>query len=69
LTRPAFYDRFHGDKNVLVSPGEAFGPSGEDHIRLSYATEDGRLREGLSRLGEFVRGLRATRGGEVKEAA
>jgi len=41
-------------KRVLVNPGEPFGPSGEDHVRISYATEDGRLREGLQRLTEFM---------------
>jgi aspartate/methionine/tyrosine aminotransferase len=42
---------------VRVCPGELFGPSGAGHVRLSFAVEDGRLREGLSRLAEFVRTL------------
>ena len=29
--------------------------SGAGHVRLSYATEEGRLREGLSRLADFLR--------------
>jgi aspartate/methionine/tyrosine aminotransferase len=41
-------------KNVLVTPGDAFGPSGIDHIRLSVAGDEGRLLEGLSRLADFV---------------
>jgi aspartate/methionine/tyrosine aminotransferase len=41
-------------KNVLVTPGDAFGPSGIDHVRLSLAGDEGRLLEGLSRLAEFV---------------
>ena len=45
-------------KTVLVSPGEFFGPSGAGHVRISYATDDGRLREGLTRLGDFVREIR-----------
>ncbi|HYT87338.1 MAG TPA: hypothetical protein VEL76_01335, partial [Gemmataceae bacterium] len=45
------------EKKVLVSPGELFGPSGTGHIRLSYAADDGRLREGLTRLTDFVRSL------------
>ncbi|MCE9531005.1 MAG: pyridoxal phosphate-dependent aminotransferase [Planctomycetes bacterium] len=48
-------------QRVLVNPGEPFGPSGEDHIRLSYATEEGRLREGVQRLAEFMEELRKTR--------
>jgi aspartate/methionine/tyrosine aminotransferase len=57
-------------KRVLVWPGNHFGPSGSHHIRISYAAEDGRLREGLSRLGDFVRELRgASKKNEVKQAA
>jgi hypothetical protein len=41
-----------------VNPGEPFGPSGRDFVRLSYAVDDGRLREGLRRLIEFVRDIR-----------
>ncbi len=52
----AFAEKLLHEKKVLVSPGEFFGPSGARHVRLSYAVEDGRLREGLSRLAEFVRG-------------
>jgi aspartate/methionine/tyrosine aminotransferase len=57
------------DKRVLVSPGSLFGPSGSGYVRLSYATEDGRLREGLSRLAEFVQGLRRSHGQETRPAA
>jgi aspartate/methionine/tyrosine aminotransferase len=53
-----FAERLLAAERVLVSPGDLFGPSGRDHIRLSYAAEDGRLREGLSRLGEFIRNSR-----------
>ncbi len=41
---------------VAVTPGEWFGPSGKGFVRISYATDDGRLREGLSRIAEFVGG-------------
>jgi len=44
--------------DVLVGPGFAFGASGTNKIRLSYAIEDGRLREGLRRLATFVAGKR-----------
>jgi aminotransferase len=39
---------------VLVNPGHVFGPSGKPFVRVSYATDEGRLREGLNRLAEFV---------------
>jgi len=35
---------------VAVTPGIAFGASGEDFIRISYATSIDRIREALERL-------------------
>jgi aspartate/methionine/tyrosine aminotransferase len=49
-----FAKRLLEGKDVLVTPGDAFGPSGIDHFRLSLAGDEGRLLEGLSRLAEFV---------------
>lgn len=54
MTGREFARRFLLSRRVLVNPGEPFGPSGENHIRLSYATEEGRLREGMQRLAEFM---------------
>jgi aspartate/methionine/tyrosine aminotransferase len=65
----AFASRLLKTKRVLVSPGDFFGPSGRGHIRLSYAAEDGRLREGLSRLDEFVRSLQSFMSGPGTQAA
>jgi aspartate/methionine/tyrosine aminotransferase len=48
-------------KRVLVWPGDPFGPSGATYVRVSYAIEDGRLREGLGRIAEFVRELQGVR--------
>ncbi len=50
-----FAERLLAARQVLVWPGDQFGPSGAGYVRLSYAVEDGRLREGLARLTEFVR--------------
>ena len=38
--------------------GGAFGSGGAGHVRISFAADDGRLREGLARLTAFVNGLR-----------
>jgi aspartate/methionine/tyrosine aminotransferase len=57
------------EKKVLVWPGCHFGPGGKDFVRLSYAAEDGRLREGLSRLAELIRELRAGPGREDGQRA
>jgi aspartate/methionine/tyrosine aminotransferase len=61
LSGRQFAERLLKKEKVLVTPGDPFGPSGPGYIRISYATEDGRLREGLSRLGRFLRELQ---GGE-----
>ncbi len=58
LTGRAFAERLYADKRVLVAPGELYGPGGDGHVRLSMAADDGRLREGLGRLAEFVADLR-----------
>lgn len=63
-----FADRLFADQRVLVSPGELFGPSAADFVRLSLAADDGRLREGLTRLTEFIERLRAPRSGEATSA-
>jgi aspartate/methionine/tyrosine aminotransferase len=55
----AFAEGLLKTKRVLVWPGSHFGPGGAGHVRVSYAAEDGRLREGLGRLAEFVRELGA----------
>jgi aspartate/methionine/tyrosine aminotransferase len=60
----AFAERLLREQRVLVGPGCAFGPSGDGHVRVSFATDDGRLREGVARLAAFVTGLRNP--GEVR---
>ena len=52
-----FAERLLKEQQVLVRPGCVFGPSGTNRVRISFAAEDGRLREGLARLSAFVNGL------------
>ncbi|GAH34979.1 unnamed protein product, partial [marine sediment metagenome] len=40
------------EKSVAVVPGEGFGSPG--YARLSYATSDENIKEGLKRIAEFV---------------
>ncbi|MGC8617389.1 MAG: pyridoxal phosphate-dependent aminotransferase [Thermoplasmata archaeon] len=40
---------------VGVMPGYLFGDSGNDYIRISYATSDDVVEEGMKRLGKFLR--------------
>jgi aspartate/methionine/tyrosine aminotransferase len=53
-------ERLLFDHRVVVSPGEAFGPQSGGFLRLSYASSDEDLAEGLSRLES---GLAAARRG------
>lgn len=41
--------------HVAVTPGSAFGPSGEGFFRISYATSEDMITEGLSRIKNFIR--------------
>jgi len=36
--------------NVIVSPGNAYGPSGEGYVRITLSTPDDRLQEALERV-------------------
>jgi len=52
-----FAERLLNERKVFVGPGTAFGPSGANFVRISFAVEDGRLREGLARLAAFVESI------------
>jgi aspartate/methionine/tyrosine aminotransferase len=54
MSARAFTERLYADKRVLVTPGDLYGPGGEGFVRISLAADDGRLREGLFRIAEFV---------------
>jgi len=42
------------EAGVVVSPGNAYGPSGEGYIRISLSVKDNRLREALDRIRESL---------------
>jgi aspartate/methionine/tyrosine aminotransferase len=50
-----FCESLLNQRRVKLTPGELFGPSGSRHVRVSLAADDGRLDEGLSRIGDHVR--------------
>lgn len=58
LTGRQFARELLVSKRVLVQAGDLFGPSGKNFVRISFATESGRLAEGLNRLVKFVEELR-----------
>jgi aspartate/methionine/tyrosine aminotransferase len=41
-------------EGVVVVPGTAFGPSGEGFVRLSFATDESRIAEGIKRLSHYA---------------
>ena len=49
-----FAMRLLEQENVACVPGDAFGPSGEGHIRCSYATQMDQIREAMGRISRFV---------------
>jgi aspartate/methionine/tyrosine aminotransferase len=52
-------DRLLEEAGVATVPGSAFGQAGVGHLRLSYAVDYDRLREGLERLGSWLDQTRA----------
>ncbi|MEM2869669.1 MAG: pyridoxal phosphate-dependent aminotransferase [Thermoplasmata archaeon] len=47
--------------HVALTPGSAFGPGGEGHIRISYATSMENLEEGMRRIEEAMGGSKGAR--------
>lgn len=43
------------EAKVGVTPGIDFGPGGEGFIRFSYATDVKRIKEGLARIGKYLK--------------
>jgi aspartate/methionine/tyrosine aminotransferase len=52
----AFALRLRDEQRVITAPGEAFGEAGAGHLRISFATDPGSIREGLRRLGAALVG-------------
>lgn len=54
-------ERLLTERNVAVAPGVAYGPGGEGAVRLSLASADDDLREGIGRLAALVHELAGAR--------
>lgn len=57
LSSEKFAMRLLTEAHVAVVPGTAFGPGGEDYIRISYVTSRENLKEGVRRISRFAEGL------------
>jgi aspartate aminotransferase len=53
----AFAEQLLHQAGVAVTPGIEFGPSGERHVRISYATSRENIRTGLQRVAELAKSL------------
>jgi aminotransferase len=49
-----FAEAFLHEERVAMVPGDVFGEGGEGHLRVSYATSLGELKEAMARLESFV---------------
>lgn len=58
LTSDEFALRLIQEQQVCVVPGSGFGAAGEGFIRISYATSEELIKEGLRRIGLFMNHLR-----------
>ncbi len=47
-------ERLIQEADIGVTPGSAFGPCGEGHLRISYATSEDRIEEGMGRLASWL---------------
>jgi aminotransferase len=54
LTSDEFTERLIREEKVAVVPGNAFGPSGEGHVRMCYATSYEKIEEALGRMERFL---------------
>lgn len=59
LSSREFSLRLLREKKVAVVPGTAFGPSGEGHVRCSYATALDQIKIAMERIAEFCEELPA----------
>jgi aspartate aminotransferase len=54
MTSTQVADLFLQEAHVAVTPGVAFGASGEGHVRLSFATSDELLEDAADRIGQVL---------------
>ena len=62
MTGESFAEKLLGDKNVAVVPGSAFGESGKNHVRISYAYSMNSLRKAMTLIREFLSEIKISGG-------
>ncbi|NGP44293.1 aminotransferase [Bacillaceae bacterium SIJ1] len=68
LSSVEFAEALLNEEKVAVVPGNVFGPSGEGHIRCSYASSMDHLQEAIRRMERFVSSYLASSQEEASEA-
>lgn len=58
MTSEEFCEKLLYSKKVALVPGNAFGDSGEGHVRASYCYSVEHIKEALKRIGEFLEELK-----------
>jgi len=69
ITSQQFMESLYASENVSVLAGEAFGPSGAGHVRISLAASQSELTEGCKRIARFVASLKPADGPKKKQTA
>jgi aminotransferase len=54
MTSEEFCEQLLFEEKLAVVPGNAFGPSGEGHVRCCYAASQSKIEEALERLRRFL---------------
>lgn len=57
LDSNTFCSRLIEETGVAITPGVAFGEQWDDHVRISFATDDAIVKEGLELIEKFVNNL------------
>lgn len=57
LSSEEFCERLLREQKVAVVPGNAFGESGEGHVRISYSYSMKHLREACARIRKFIQSV------------
>lgn len=57
MSSEEFCEKLLASKKVALVPGNAFGESGEGHVRASYCYSLAHIKEALKRIGEFLEEL------------
>ena len=58
MTSEEFCNRLLEEQKVAVVPGNAFGESGEGHVRISYSSSMAHLKEAMRRIRAFLESIK-----------